>query len=296
MTQHCINIIICSTSQNMYTMMCSIVFWYRSIISIFFTMRHCRNPLRWRRNGRDSASNHQPHDCLLNRLFRRRSKETSNLRVTGFCAGNSPGTGEIPAQKWPVTRKMFPFDDVIMPQGYWLHTIDPFGSWNSSYNHNTATHNKTACILHGACCLFFFYLILFSKIATYHYNTSARHLRNCGGCFDDAIVNVVMAAHWAAVNGPNSIWQGHLLAGLSDDNGWVTHAISLYVLGLFIHKATRSPILVPLRPLSQTSKTFRSTSISYRHDARVSSRSLSYVNPTVFDIWYIYVYVYVIYI
>ena len=37
-------------------------------------------------------------DCLLNRLFRCRSKKTSKLRVTGLCAGNSPGTGEFPAQ------------------------------------------------------------------------------------------------------------------------------------------------------------------------------------------------------
>ena len=50
--------------------------------------------LRWRHNGRDSVSNHQPHDCLLNRLFRRRSKKTSKRRVTGLCAGNSPGTGD----------------------------------------------------------------------------------------------------------------------------------------------------------------------------------------------------------
>ena len=54
--------------------------------------------LRWRHNGRDSVSNQQPHDCLLNRLFRRRSKKTSKLRVTGLCVGNSPGTGEFPAQ------------------------------------------------------------------------------------------------------------------------------------------------------------------------------------------------------
>ena len=54
--------------------------------------------LRWRHNGRDSVSNHQPHGYLLNRLFRRRSKKTSKLRVTGLCAGNSPGTGEFPAQ------------------------------------------------------------------------------------------------------------------------------------------------------------------------------------------------------
>ena len=55
-------------------------------------------PLLWRRNGSDSVLNHQPHDCLLNRLFRRRSKKTSKLRVTGLCARNSPGTGEFPAQ------------------------------------------------------------------------------------------------------------------------------------------------------------------------------------------------------
>ena len=54
--------------------------------------------LQWCHNGRASVSNHQPHDCLFNRLFRRRSKKTSKLRVTGLCAGNSPGTGEFPAQ------------------------------------------------------------------------------------------------------------------------------------------------------------------------------------------------------
>ena len=54
--------------------------------------------LRWRHNERDSVSNHQPHDCLLNRLFRRRSKKTSKPRVTGLSEGNSPGTGEFPAQ------------------------------------------------------------------------------------------------------------------------------------------------------------------------------------------------------
>ena len=68
---------------------------------------------RWRNNGRDGVSNHQPHYCLLNRLFRRRSKKTSKLRVTGLLREihrwpvNSP-------HKWPVTRKTFPFDDVIM--------------------------------------------------------------------------------------------------------------------------------------------------------------------------------------
>ena len=69
--------------------------------------------LHWRHNDHDGFSNHQPHDCLFNRLFRRRSKKTSKLRVTGLCAGNSPGPVNSP-HKRPVTRKMFPFDDVIM--------------------------------------------------------------------------------------------------------------------------------------------------------------------------------------
>ena len=54
--------------------------------------------LRWSQNGRDIISGHQPHDCLLNRLFRHRSKKTSKLRVTGLRVGNSQGTGEFPAQ------------------------------------------------------------------------------------------------------------------------------------------------------------------------------------------------------
>ena len=52
--------------------------------------------LHWRHNDHDSVSNHQPHGCFLNRLFRRRSKKTSKLRVTGLCVGNSPGPVNSP--------------------------------------------------------------------------------------------------------------------------------------------------------------------------------------------------------
>ena len=71
--------------------------------------------MQWRHNEPDGISNHQPRDCLPNRLLRRRSKEASKLRVTGLCVGNSPVTGEFPAKK-PVTRKLcfYPFYDVIM--------------------------------------------------------------------------------------------------------------------------------------------------------------------------------------
>ena len=54
--------------------------------------------LWWRHNGGNSVSNPQPHDCLLNRLFKRRAKKTSKLRVTGLCAGNSPGNDKFRAQ------------------------------------------------------------------------------------------------------------------------------------------------------------------------------------------------------
>ena len=56
-------------------------------------------PLQWRHNGRDSVSNHQHLDYVLNRLFRCRSKKTAKLRVTGLCEGNSPVTGEFPTQR-----------------------------------------------------------------------------------------------------------------------------------------------------------------------------------------------------
>ena len=75
--------------------------------------------LQWRHKGRDSVSNHQPHDCLLNRLFRRRSKKTSKLRVTGLCAGNSPMTGEFPAQMASNAENV---------SIWWRHHVDvPFG-------------------------------------------------------------------------------------------------------------------------------------------------------------------------
>ena len=69
--------------------------------------------LQWRHNGRDSVSNHQPHDCLLNCLFRRRWKKHQSSAWLAFVWWIHRGPVNSP-QKWPVTRKMFPFDDVIM--------------------------------------------------------------------------------------------------------------------------------------------------------------------------------------
>ena len=66
-----------------------------------------RESLHWRHNEPDGVSNHQPRDCLLNCLFGRRSKKTSKLRVTGLCVENSPGTGELSAQKASNAENVF---------------------------------------------------------------------------------------------------------------------------------------------------------------------------------------------
>ena len=104
--------------------------------------------LQWRHNGRDSVSNRQPHDCLLNRLFRRSSKKTSKLRVTRRCAGNSPGPVNS-SHKWPVTRKMFPFDDVIM---IWVKTTV------TKPQHNKTNRDPSA--FSSGCTMRFLFLLL----------------------------------------------------------------------------------------------------------------------------------------
>ena len=48
--------------------------------------------LQWHHNERDDALNHGRLDYLLKILFRRRSKKTLNLRITGLCEENPPVT------------------------------------------------------------------------------------------------------------------------------------------------------------------------------------------------------------
>ena len=89
--------------------------------------------LLWHYNGRGSIWNHQPHDCLLNLLFRRTSKKIQSSASLAFVWGSHRGPVNSP-HKWPVTQKMFPFDDVIMwcaffscdhiMRSYWFHSID----------------------------------------------------------------------------------------------------------------------------------------------------------------------------
>ena len=78
------------------------------------SLRDCFT-LQWCNNEQVCVSNHQPQDCLL----RRRSKKISKFRVTG-------------SHEWPVTRKMLPFDDVIM--------IRKKGHNQPIPNHSNETH------------------------------------------------------------------------------------------------------------------------------------------------------------
>ena len=70
--------------------------------------RQCHvTSLHWRHNEPDGVANHQLHDCLFSCLFRRRSKETWKLRVTGLFEGNSPVTGELPTQRSNNAEELF---------------------------------------------------------------------------------------------------------------------------------------------------------------------------------------------
>ena len=79
-------------SIDIYIYMCACVCTCMFMCVCVCVTTGARLTLRWRQNGPDSVSNHQPHHCLLNRLFRRRSKKTSKPRVAGLCVWNSPGT------------------------------------------------------------------------------------------------------------------------------------------------------------------------------------------------------------
>ena len=58
---------------------------------------------------------------VYSRFIQTQIKENIKLRVTGLCVGTSPGPVNSP-HKRPVTRKIFPFDDVIMNK--WTTNFD----------------------------------------------------------------------------------------------------------------------------------------------------------------------------
>ena len=67
-------------------------------------------------------------DCLLNRLFRHRSKKTSKLSVTGPCEGNRLVTGGFSSQR---VSNAVTFDDIIMHKAW----NDKMDKWWVANNH-----------------------------------------------------------------------------------------------------------------------------------------------------------------
>ena len=89
------------------------------------------NTCRWRHNERDSVSNRRRLGCLINHLFRRRSKKTSKLRVTGLCEGYPPVTGGFPSQRASNTKSV---------SIWWCHHVSTLWCLPSSFNHTKKSH------------------------------------------------------------------------------------------------------------------------------------------------------------
>ena len=82
--------------------------------------------LQWHHNEPSGISNYQPHNCLLNRLFRGRSKKHQSSASLAFVWGIHRWSVNS-LHKGPVMLKMFPFDDVIMNAAnifiWWCHHV-----------------------------------------------------------------------------------------------------------------------------------------------------------------------------
>ena len=76
--------------------------------------------LQWRHSECDGVSNHQLHDCLLNRYSRSRSRKTSKLRANGPCERIHRSPGNSP-HKGPVTRKNVSI--------WWRHHGQRYSPW-----------------------------------------------------------------------------------------------------------------------------------------------------------------------
>ena len=81
--------------------------------------------LQWRHNERDGVSNHRCLDGLHNRLFRRWSRKTSKLSVTGLC-------GEFTGHRWiPSCTKGHNTGNVSI---WWRHHVNmsrpELNEWN----------------------------------------------------------------------------------------------------------------------------------------------------------------------
>ena len=116
--------------------------------------------LQGRHNERDGVSNHRRSHCLLHCWFKRKSKKTSKVRVTGLCVGNAPVTGEFPAPQkasneenvfiWWRHHDICSFSYFILFR-YWDKYNAGLTWWNILYNSELNIYwidHKIFCITH----------------------------------------------------------------------------------------------------------------------------------------------------
>ena len=90
--------------------------WVCTLYNVNLLSIICNWPisLLWRHNERDDVSNHLRLNCLLVCSGADQSKNQSSVALA--FAGELPRLPVNSPCKGPVTRKMFPFDDVIMSE------------------------------------------------------------------------------------------------------------------------------------------------------------------------------------
>ena len=115
--------------------------WWHAIYC-WPSRKYNSHALQLRHNQRNGVTNPQPHDCLLNRLFRRRSKKYQSSASLAFVKGIQPGTGEFSSQKFS-NGKCF-----HLMTSTWFFT-QPFMHWISSFSpvYGNLHYNQNMVIL-----------------------------------------------------------------------------------------------------------------------------------------------------
>ena len=137
--------------------------------------------LQWRYKGHDGVSNHQPHGCLLYCLLGRRSKQTSKLRVTGLCVGNSTVTGDFCAQRASNSENVSIWrrhhdcgdDTILFPSLYRYHCVSAPSQWEMMLQCNIVSHwlgwqswYKSQCMAYDSICVLMYYLLIYWDFLT----------------------------------------------------------------------------------------------------------------------------------
>ena len=131
--------------------------------------------LQWRHNEHDGISTHRRLHCLLNCLFRCRSKKYQSSMSLASVRGIQRWPVNS-SHKRPVTRKMFSFDDIIMkyPPGKLALSITVKAG---PFPHGCRTYKCT--IIWGF----------------YHLPVLTKHMRPCHLCFVITMQKIILT-HW----------------------------------------------------------------------------------------------------